>query len=158
MISYDTWLFANLWTITHQAPLSVGFSRQEYWSRLHALQGIFPTQRSNPHLLRLLRQQVGSLPLAPPGKPPSYKWYHMISVFLWLTSLVWQSLGPPMLLQMCPWHSSILVSMTEQYSGSGHSGCFHVSAVEHSDATSFQIRASPGICPGVGKWECRNRR
>jgi len=25
-------LFATLWTIAHQAPLSVGFSRQEYWS------------------------------------------------------------------------------------------------------------------------------
>ena len=28
------WLFATLWTITHQAPLSMGFSRQEYWSAL----------------------------------------------------------------------------------------------------------------------------
>ena len=27
-------LFATLWTIAHQAPLSVGFSRQEYWSGL----------------------------------------------------------------------------------------------------------------------------
>ena len=27
-------LFATLWTITHQAPLSMGFSRQEYWSQL----------------------------------------------------------------------------------------------------------------------------
>ena len=26
------WLFATLWTIAHQSPLSVGFSRQEYWS------------------------------------------------------------------------------------------------------------------------------
>ena len=25
-------LFATLWTVAHQAPLSVGFSRQEYWS------------------------------------------------------------------------------------------------------------------------------
>ena len=25
---------AALWTVAHQAPLSVGFSRQEYWSRL----------------------------------------------------------------------------------------------------------------------------
>ena len=24
----------NLWTIAHQAPLSMGFSRQEYWSGL----------------------------------------------------------------------------------------------------------------------------
>ena len=31
-------------------------------------QEIFSTQGSNPHLLRLLRWQVGSLPLAPPGK------------------------------------------------------------------------------------------
>ena len=36
----------------------------------HALiQGIFPTQGSNPHLLCLLHWWVGSLPLMPPGKP-----------------------------------------------------------------------------------------
>ena len=28
------WLFVTLWTVTHQAPLSMGFSRQEYWSGL----------------------------------------------------------------------------------------------------------------------------
>ena len=28
------WLFATLWTVACQAPLSTGFSRQEYWSRL----------------------------------------------------------------------------------------------------------------------------
>ena len=28
------WLFVTLWTIIHQAPLSAGFSRQEYWSGL----------------------------------------------------------------------------------------------------------------------------
>ena len=27
-------LFATLWTIAHQAPLSMGFFRQEYWSGL----------------------------------------------------------------------------------------------------------------------------
>ena len=27
-------LFATLWTVSHQAPLSVGFCRQEYWSGL----------------------------------------------------------------------------------------------------------------------------
>ena len=27
-------LFATLWTIAHRTPLSTGFSRQEYWSRL----------------------------------------------------------------------------------------------------------------------------
>ena len=27
-------LFVTLWTVPHQAPLSMGFSRQEYWSGL----------------------------------------------------------------------------------------------------------------------------
>ena len=35
--------FAALWTIAHQACLSVGFSRQEYWSRLP-----FPTPEDLP--------------------------------------------------------------------------------------------------------------
>ena len=38
----------------------------------HALvQGIFPTQGSNPRLLCLLHWQAGTSPLAPPGKPHS---------------------------------------------------------------------------------------
>ena len=45
-------LFVTLWTVACQAPLSMGFSRQEYWNGL--LQGIFPTQGSNLHLLCLL--------------------------------------------------------------------------------------------------------
>ena len=28
------WLFASLWTVARQAPLSTGFSRQEFWSVL----------------------------------------------------------------------------------------------------------------------------
>ena len=28
------WLFATTWAVTNQAPPSVGFSRQEYWSGL----------------------------------------------------------------------------------------------------------------------------
>ena len=55
------WLFATPLTVAHQAPLSMGFSRWEYWSGFHLLlQGIFPTHRLNPHLLYW---QVGSLPL-----------------------------------------------------------------------------------------------
>ena len=51
-----------------QAPLSMGFPRQEHWSGCHALlQGIFPTQGSNLHLLHVLPGQVGSLPLELPA-------------------------------------------------------------------------------------------
>ena len=44
--------FATLWIVAHQAPLSIGFSRQEYWSGLHFfLQGSFPAQGSSLSLL-----------------------------------------------------------------------------------------------------------
>ena len=43
------------------------------------LQGIFPTQGLNPSLLCLLRWQAGSLPLAPPGKPMSFRMSFFIS-------------------------------------------------------------------------------
>ena len=36
-------LFMTPWTVAHQAPLSVGFSRQEYWSGLP-----FPTPGDLP--------------------------------------------------------------------------------------------------------------
>ena len=65
-------LFATLWTVAHQAPLPMGFSRQEYWGGLpFPSPGIFLTQGSNLHFLCLLCWRAGSLPLAPPGKPAS---------------------------------------------------------------------------------------
>ena len=54
-------------TLDPMAPLSMVFLRQEYWSWCRFLfQGIFPTQRSKPHLLWLLHWQADSLPLSHP--------------------------------------------------------------------------------------------
>ena len=39
------WLFVMLWTVARQAPLSLGFSRQEYWSGLS-----FPSPGDLPDL------------------------------------------------------------------------------------------------------------
>ena len=61
-------LFATPWTVACQAPLSMGFSRQEYGVGCHfLLQGVFLTQGSNLSLSRLLLWQVDSLQLVPPG-------------------------------------------------------------------------------------------
>ena len=58
----------GLWA--HQAPLSMGFSRQKYCRGVpFPSMGIFPTQELNLGLLHLLHWQVDSLPLASPGKP-----------------------------------------------------------------------------------------
>ena len=54
-------LFVTPWTVVHQAPLSMGFSRQEYWSGLP-----FPLtgDLSDPGMnLSLLYWQMESLPL-----------------------------------------------------------------------------------------------
>ena len=60
-------LFVTSWTVARQAPLSMGFSRQELWSGLpFPSPGVFPTQGLNP---RLLPWQADSLASAPPGKP-----------------------------------------------------------------------------------------
>ena len=60
-------LFAVLWTVAHKAPLSMGFSRQEYWSGLPCLSpGDFPNPGTEPRSPTL---QVGSLPSELPGKP-----------------------------------------------------------------------------------------
>ena len=64
-------LFVSLRTITSQAPLSIGLSRQEYWSGLHPPPGVLPNPGWNPHPLCLLHWQASSLTLAPPGKPIS---------------------------------------------------------------------------------------
>ena len=62
---------ATLWTIASQALLSMGFSRQEYWSGLLWLPtGDLPNSGIDfVSLNKYLHWQAGSLPLAPPGKP-----------------------------------------------------------------------------------------
>ena len=61
-------LLATQWTIyiTCQAPLPMGFSRQEHRSGLPCPS---PGDLPKPPLLCLLHWQAGSLLLAPPGKP-----------------------------------------------------------------------------------------
>ena len=62
-------LFVTPWTVAHQTPLSMEFSRQEYWSGLlFLLQGIFLTQGLNPRPLNLLHWQKDYF-TEPPGKP-----------------------------------------------------------------------------------------
>ena len=63
-------LYATLWTVTCQAPLSVGFSRQEYWNGLPCPPpGDLPNPGIEPKPLKSPALQADSFPLVPPGKP-----------------------------------------------------------------------------------------
>ena len=67
-ISY-VWLFANLWTVACEAPLSMGFSRQEHWCKLSfSPPGDLPDPGVKLHFLCFLNWQVSSLPLVLSGK------------------------------------------------------------------------------------------
>ena len=57
-------------TVARQAPLSMRFSRQEYWSGLLCSPpGDLPSPGSKPCILHLLDWQAGFSPLASPWKP-----------------------------------------------------------------------------------------
>ena len=59
--------FVTLWTVAHQAPLFMGFSRKEYWNGLPCPP---PGHLSNPGIEpRFPVLQVDSLLSKPPGKP-----------------------------------------------------------------------------------------
>ena len=62
-------LFATPWTVARQVPLSMGFSRQEYWSRLP-----FPSPEDLPEPgiePGSLALQADALLSEPPGKQDS---------------------------------------------------------------------------------------
>ena len=67
----------TVWTVVHQASLSMEFSRQEYWSGLpFPSPGDLPDSGIEQYLIMSPASQVGSLPLAPPGKPIGFLLYY----------------------------------------------------------------------------------
>ena len=61
-------LFVTLWTVAHHAPLSMGFSRQEYWSRLpFPFSGDLPNPGIKPMSPVAPALQVDSSPLRHQG-------------------------------------------------------------------------------------------
>ena len=77
-------LFATPWTKVHQAPPSMGFSRQEYWSGLpFPSPGYLPDPGIEPRSLAL---QADSLPTELSGKPKlsSSQRYGFSSSHVWV--------------------------------------------------------------------------
>ena len=75
-------LFATPWTVAHQAPPSMEFSRQEYWSGLpFPSPGDLPDPEIKPRSPAL---QADALPSEPPGNPK--RLFHFPFPFLPLVS------------------------------------------------------------------------
>ena len=63
-------LFVTLWTVALQAPLSMGFSRQEYWSGLLCPPLDLPDPGIKPGSLAAPASQADSLLLSHQESPP----------------------------------------------------------------------------------------
>ena len=86
-------LFETLWTVACQAPLSIGFSRQGYWSEVpFSLPGDFINARIKPQSSETPVLQVDSLSLSHWGKSfPFNKGHQLVTKliqFCHLTALV----------------------------------------------------------------------
>ena len=91
-------LLVTPWTVAHQAPLSMGFSRQEYWSGLPCPPpGDLPSQRIEPMSPAL---QADSFLSEPAGKPESFLEVEII-LTLYLQSILVCALG----------HNSLLMTI-----------------------------------------------
>ena len=85
-------LFATQWTEAHQDPLSMGFSRQEYWSGLlYSPPGYLPNPAIEPTFLTSTWIGRLSLPLAPPGKP--HWFWQLLTIKSWANDLPFPDLS-----------------------------------------------------------------
>ena len=67
------WLFVTPWTVAHQVPLSMGFSRQEYWrGLLFSSPGDPPYPGIEPGSLASPALAGGFFTTEPPGKPEDH--------------------------------------------------------------------------------------
>ena len=72
-VLHHVWLFATPWTVAHQTPLPMGFSRQEYWSRLpFSPSGDLPKPRKKPVSLVSPTLASGFLTAKPPERDESW--------------------------------------------------------------------------------------
>ena len=83
LVAKSCTIFVTLLTVTHQAPLSMGFPRQEYWSGL-------PFPSSGDLLDAGIKPGSPKLQAShqpePPGKPPPHTFFQILSPY-WLFPL-----------------------------------------------------------------------
>ena len=97
---------ATPWTVACQAPLSMGFPRQEYWSGLP-----FPPPGHLPHPGTKPASPVapalagGFFITAPPGKPLC-----LCMSFILVERKMWKDSGLPLNLVEHPWHRALIAA------------------------------------------------
>ena len=124
------------WTVAHQAPLSMEFSRPEYWrGLLFPSPGDFPDPGIEPWYPAL---QADSLWSEPPGKLGSINWFFsFLGSFFFFFLLLWMpgNFNRILLILYCWWQNFILSL-----------NCI----VIYSAAAAKLLQSSPTLCDPIG--------
>ena len=130
-------LFVTLWTVACQAPLSMGFSRQEYWSGLpFPSPGDLPDPGIKPRSPEL---PADSLPTEPPRKlmleVESHVFLHLLTWVNRTTRTLWSKKTWE---SHMPWNGTVGGQVFVFHSGLYHTlVCKQSSSVQPS--TAFQV-------------------
>ena len=136
------WLFLTPWTVSHQTPLSMEFSRQDYLSGLP-----FPSPGDLPHAgiePRSPALQVDSLPSEPPGESwPQIRKYVTIHT-------QWDFPGSPVVNAPCVYSSGLcrIPSLVEELRS--HMPCGTVKKLQILSLLSSWGKITPY---SLGIWE-----
>ena len=103
------WLSVTLWTVVCQALLSMGFSRQEYWSRLPCLSARnLPNPGVKPASLMSSALAGGFFTNSTTWEVPSWMFTYVLSFFFLIKDLVHKVIG---CLISCLWHHPAVVML-----------------------------------------------
>ena len=125
-------LCAALWAEAHQAPLSVGFSGQEYWSGLpFPPPGGLPEPGIEPRSPTAPALSGGVFTTEPPGKPQLPGWASALQPLAWLAAPPTPTLRSPYKDQRAPGAGDTLRGSGWSLPGGGHDnpGAFGSAAV-----------------------------
>ena len=114
-----------LWTVAHQAPLSVGFSRQEYWSGVHVPKYVYTIRQGKSQLVQPFCSIQVFKPLGSPIHVRESSLHYLVYLFKCSSGL--ETTSPRIMFNQMSGHP-----MTNQFSYSVLSNSLRTHGLQHT--------------------------
>ena len=145
-------LFTSPWTVAHQAPLSMGFSRQEYWSGLpFPPPGGLPDPGIEPGSPPAPALSGGSFTTEPPGKTQFPGWASALQPLSWFVAPPALPLRSPHKGQRAPGAGDTMRGSGWSFPGRGHGNPRAFGSAVRCQASPLMAPAQPwALSSGLG--------